>query len=647
MFITMMETITIMETITTNKPDVADEEMDEQTKKPVPLITFTHNNIVYINADFVLRYARKFIKGDYIKSTRQIIKVKNISPNDYTFARFVNNEWVVHVDKAPRLDKAFFKKRYVDKISEIASNAEYMARFPKTDDDMADTDDTTNPIVNMTIPEPVPKPISNNKNVVAKAITKNKSKTVNVSDTTSTTSTSIVPLQTTNDKSVKNADDVITIAPPLFILNPDQKFRSDDGIVIEVETRGVCSVEDILFSVKDISVAFGFEDLKKTIVFKASSYNENEHYKTFYIKKRISKSIKNEGYVCKMYLTYVGLLKTIFSCQGTKTKKFIKWATETLFACHMGNEEQRRKLVAGLMGVSSQVVKEMFKINGAETPCIYIMFIGNAKKLLGGDYDEDQILCKYGYSCDLPRRVSEHQVAFGNEFSVRVELLYFSIIDAKHISTAETRLKEYLRSKLIEYKSMVELFVINKKELPAIKEYCKTLQETYIGQFKMLDDENVRLKNQLIEMKNEYEFNVLKYQTDSERLLLEKEAHYSVILREKDRMMLQQEIDFNKLISEKDKELVQKDIKYQEMMKAQHAELTQKITELTELLNNKTNELMKKISEFTESLSKKNCELEQKNCEILLLRKDIEILQKDHEIALYKLKAEMNAVKIS
>lgn len=285
-----------------------------------------------------------------------------------------------------------------------------------------------------------------------------------------------------------------------------------------------------------------------------------------------------------LFLTYMGLIKSIFSSYNFKTHKFIKWATETLFTCQLGDAECKRILAAGSLGVSAQVVKEMFKINGAETPCIYLIYIGNAKKLLGDAHGENQMLCKYGFSCDLPRRVSEHQNAFNKEFHVNIELLYFSIIDNKFISTAETRLKDYFESR---------------------KEHYKALQETYIGQFEALNDENIRLGNQIITMKNEYEINILKHCSESDRKLFEKEIECQAVISEKD-------AQYNKLISEKDKEIVQKEFKYrellykkeneyQELLKFRHNELTQKI-----------NELMQKISEHTEMLHEKSFELNEK-----------------------------------
>lgn len=102
-------------------------------------------------------------------------------------------------------------------------------------------------------------------------------------------------------------------------------------------------------------------------------------------------------------------------------------------------------------------------------PCIYLFLIGKASELLKGDYNSDYMVCKYGYSINLPRRTNEHATFFKKEFNTEIELLCWSIIDKTHLSEAETQVKEYFEDSSIQYKKATELIVITKKQLSQVR----------------------------------------------------------------------------------------------------------------------------------------------------------------------------------
>lgn len=578
-------------------------QMDNANEKTVKLEIFTHNRIKYISGDYVFHYAKGFIGNTNIVNTRQLIKAKNIADTDYTFARLKDDKWIISTNKSARYDKVFFTKEYVDKISEITSIEEYVSK-------------TSSKLNILKMHKKI------NSNMVV-----DKNNNFNCSTSTSCTSnTSVNPNSINSSHSsddimmLQNINGPIQDAPSIFILNADQKFRDDNGNVIELETRGTCTFEGILFNVDNVSEAFEFKNLKRIITNDNTTYCNNEHFKICCIKKKRTKNTTNNEYITNLFLTYLGLIKVIFCSHGEKTKKFMKWATETLFIHQMGNIEQKRLLASGLLGVSSQVVKEMFKINDAETPCFYLLYIGNAKKLLGNGYSDNQMLCKFGHTCDLPRRVSEHQTAFGIEFSVTIELLHFSIVDKQFTSKAEDRVKDYFGSRMVSYKNMVELFVIDTKDLPSAKQYYDTLQETFIGQFRALNDENVRLTNNIVALKSEFDNNMIKIIAECDRKIAEKDAECKALLYEKD-------AECKALLCEKDKEIVQTIIQCEKLLAEKDREIVQTNNQCEKLLAEKDREIV-----------------ELKN--VLTLRnKDFEILQQSHEIAMYKYKETFSTSK--
>jgi predicted GIY-YIG superfamily endonuclease len=65
------------------------------------------------------------------------------------------------------------------------------------------------------------------------------------------------------------------------------------------------------------------------------------------------------------------------------------------------------------------------------------------------NYNENDILCKYGYTDDLEKKCSEHDKKYNKEFNTKIELLYFSIIESKYIFEAESSITQYFKSNLI------------------------------------------------------------------------------------------------------------------------------------------------------------------------------------------------------
>ncbi len=48
----------------------------------------------------------------------------------------------------------------------------------------------------------------------------------------------------------------------------------------------------------------------------------------------------------KLFLTYIGLLKVLFSSRTKSANKFVKWASKTLFVAQMGTIVQKTQLVS-------------------------------------------------------------------------------------------------------------------------------------------------------------------------------------------------------------------------------------------------------------------------------------------------------------
>ena len=76
-------------------------------------------------------------------------------------------------------------------------------------------------------------------------------------------------------------DDKYDTAPDIIYLDNNQKFKDDEGNIIEIETRGDKNVNNIYFKVKDVMNGFKIDHLQDTLVKNITNYNENIDYKFF------------------------------------------------------------------------------------------------------------------------------------------------------------------------------------------------------------------------------------------------------------------------------------------------------------------------------------------------------------------------------
>jgi hypothetical protein len=130
---------------------------------------------------------------------------------------------------------------------------------------------------------------------------------------------SIPELNKESDKEIVD-DNGITKAPNIIYLKDEEKFKDDDGNVIEIETRGERDVDTAYFKVKDVMEGFNMLYLNDSITDKIGNYEYEKDYKYFLCEKEAKNGtctkIKKE-----LYLTYRGLLKVLFNTRDYCTKE--------------------------------------------------------------------------------------------------------------------------------------------------------------------------------------------------------------------------------------------------------------------------------------------------------------------------------------
>jgi hypothetical protein len=292
-------------------------------------------------------------------------------------------------------------------------------------------------------------------------------------------------------------------APELLILDDAEKLTDCDGNVMEIETRGERDVDKCYFRVKDVSKCFEIKNLSKTILNKDRGYSKNVHYKYFTSKESINgEKIKVNK---RLYFTYNGLIRCLYVSRNKHADKFTKWASRILFTVQMGSKEQKEELSSKLLGVSARAVKEVFKTSSTTIPCVYLFSLGTAKRLrvkmkIDSKYTDDMIVCKYGFTKDLPRRTAEHIKEYGKIKKVDLKLKYHSYIDPQYCSDAEADIRGFFEALDIGfgYKKYDELVIIKPSLFKTVENQYKQLSNAYVGHVKELIVKVEDLKKELV-----------------------------------------------------------------------------------------------------------------------------------------------------
>lgn len=334
-----------------------------------------------------------------------------------------------------------------------------------------------------------------------------------------------------NNKGIKINDNNNEMAPEIIILDNHEKFKDENGKIIEIETRGERNVDNIYFKVKDIMIGFNMNSLHKNILDPKTSFIINDDYKYFFCKNVQTldkKTVKKE-----LFLTYKGILRVLFASHNPNVKPFIKWSTERLFILHLGTTEQKEELVSNVFGVNAKVIKEVFNTSTNTIPCIYLFTLNNVKELrqsmnIDDKYLDDSFVCKYGFTKDLSRRTNEHIETYSKIQNCELKLKFHSYIDPQYISKGESDIKMFMNALNISfnYENQEEIVIIPKNLMNLVQKQYEQIGKNYLGhisevitKIKELEDKYEKQKlNHQIELQKEKEKNlVLNHQIELQK----------------------------------------------------------------------------------------------------------------------------------
>jgi hypothetical protein len=365
----------------------------------------------------------------------------------------------------------------------------------------------------------------------------------------------------------------LEVVPPLLELKDEEKFRDDKGNIIEIETRGIKTLDGIYFYGKDVEKMLEINDISCLLNNETTSYIIETHYKKFYRIGQLnhkSNTIDINNPV-RIYLTYFGLVKMLITTRNKIAEQFQKWAMKTLFTIQMGNEIEKEKLGTKILNMDIETYRNVFKTHSTKLPCIYLSELGKVKDLKDTFEINDDIykkninsaIYKFGFTDDIDRRLSEHQNDYGALKNVNLQLVKFTMIEQKYIKDAENDLRDFFEKfnkrlivkidktkKIVSQgtepkgidenllshdshlnnKSRYELIILNKDELESVFKYYKYLGNEYAGSTTELQNKIEKMKHEIELIKLEKE----KQKDGYENELLRKELEILKMKNEKD-----------------------------------------------------------------------------------------------------------------
>ena len=290
-------------------------------------------------------------------------------------------------------------------------------------------------------------------------------------------------------------------APDIVELDDGEKFRDDEGNVLEIETRGERTYDGIYFRVKDVSSGFGLESLKIALTKPDSGYRRNVDYKVFACAELTNgyRSTTSTTSARKyLFLTYQGLLRVLFATRNNKTHKFQKWAMETLFLAQMGSPTER-SIVAQRIQHSSFTFSGLYLIKIASVSTV------RHKMLLADSVQDDDCVYKFGRAEQINARYLQHAkdlvyVGLGQT----LEIICASFVPEQFLAEAE----QSLRSKVYPsyghaYSGKKELIVLNAKQLRDVVRVYESIKTNYSTMVSTTSQYIVDLRNELNEARFE------------------------------------------------------------------------------------------------------------------------------------------------
>ena len=332
-------------------------------------------------------------------------------------------------------------------------------------------------------------------------------------------------------------------APPLLQLNDGEKIKDEDGNIVEIETRGVKTIDGIYFYGKDIERILQIDKLKDILNNENSTYELNTHYKKFIRNDAITDGvsvIKREV----IYLTYFGLVKMLITRRHPIAEKFQRWTINILYTHQFGSKEEKQELSSKLLGCDISDIRSFLHCGVTEYSELYLVCIGKISDLSKEipelvSKNQNDYLFKFGYTSNLYKRLQTHKNYFSKYNGSNVSLVLHCPIDKQYLSQAEVELKQSFQTfdYILDHPEHKELVYFNQSKLSQFEKIFKVICEKYAGNCKKLQEQLEQFNKEKEHEMREKEHEIREIKLQHQLELKEKEyklKEYEYQLKEKE-----------------------------------------------------------------------------------------------------------------
>ena len=265
------------------------------------------------------------------------------------------------------------------------------------------------------------------------------------------------------DKLVESIKKIIEkVTKDKIILHDHEKFTIN-GNIHEVDIRGKRDINNIYFRAKDIGKMLNVESISK--IFRDNGiYKKDTDYKSLQI-------VKNNKLSSRRFFTYSGLIKYIFNTQSKNANDIKEQMTKILYVHQFGSKEEKKGMGLKLLGVSVDDLQKVLKATSSVS-CIYLITLGTVSDLresmqINQSVPDSNIVCKFGLTNDLSRRIRENQKIYNLIPGASTRLKYYKYIDNDYLSKAEVFIKNHFKNinAFITYENYKELVTVSAKTL--------------------------------------------------------------------------------------------------------------------------------------------------------------------------------------
>lgn len=482
----------------------------------------------------------KSFKG--IRGYREFIEHHKLTLDEYVSARRIKDVWTVSDGLSKRVDKFFVRTRWI--------------RDYKTDGEAED--------------EPV-------------------ESSEDAEDTSDHESDSELTEDDEASEQDDSDDDTATanVAPPVISVKEREQFKDTDGNAIEIETRGIRDKNGCYFLMEDVSTGFEMPSLHKTLLNKKGKYVEDKHYCYFNV-PTANRSSKATKYKRKLFLTFPGMTKLMFTSKNKTVKEYTDWANKILFAMQMGTEKQRTTVASNAMRVPYQAALDMLSKSARPVPGFYILRIGLTEELrkkynIPKSFKGDWIVHKFGRTGNLRNRFLKHGKKYVTVGGCDMYVTYYSIIDPKFLSKVETEIKHYLIKEgyKLDNELDVELTIFPDNKRKTIIDACDKICKPYVGTYEKVL-KRLKRRNKEIELLKE-RIEKKDAVIDKKDAVIEKKETEIELLKERHQRQLEDVL--NQLSKERDqRELADKNARIAQLELELATKNTSKAIETTKLI---------------------------------------------------------------